>query len=67
MVDVTSPEVDGEYGVGAVLRIWVTFDRQLAIGGEPRLVMATGASNSYALFTQVILGGVYRGVRVHRR
>ena len=57
VVDVTSPDVDGEYGVGAVLRIWVTFDRPLAIGGEPRLVMATGASNSYALFTQIINGG----------
>ncbi|KAH8083462.1 hypothetical protein JL720_8347 [Aureococcus anophagefferens] len=51
VINVDTPAVDGEYGVGAVLEIHVTFDRPVSVGGTPTLVMETGDVDRSALFT----------------
>nr|MBA3709142.1 hypothetical protein [Planctomycetota bacterium] len=53
VVNVTSTNSDGTYGLGAVVNVTVTFDTAVIVdvsGGTPRLLLEAGVSDPYAVY-----------------
>jgi hypothetical protein len=48
---VTSPNANNSFTVGATIYIDVTFDGPVEVSGSPRLLLSTGASGRYAVYS----------------
>lgn len=51
VVNVTSSNEDGTYGVGEIVHLIVTFTEPVVVGGSPQLLLETGDTDRYAVYT----------------
>ena len=51
ITEITSPDPNGEYPIGSILRIQLTFDEPVEVTGEPSLLMGTGNNITPAAYS----------------